>query len=52
MKQGFETVMDYYRSASVVGNIDKFTIPVFGLSAEDDPMQPLSCEFLQVYVLF
>ncbi|OXA58857.1 Abhydrolase domain-containing protein 1 [Folsomia candida] len=40
---GFETVMDYYRSATVIDNVDKFTIPVFGLSSEDDPLQPLSC---------
>lgn len=38
-----------YRSATVIDNVDKFTIPVFGLSSEDDPLQPLSCKFIVKY---
>ncbi|CAG7825577.1 unnamed protein product [Allacma fusca] len=37
---GYESVMDYYKDASVIDNIDKFPIPVFGFNAYDDPLQP------------
>ncbi|CAL8086993.1 unnamed protein product [Orchesella dallaii] len=37
---GFPNVLEYYKSATTSGHIHKFSIPVFALSAEDDPMQP------------
>lgn len=37
---GFANVDEYYRSASTSGNVHKFPIPVFALSAYDDPVQP------------
>lgn len=37
---GFPNVLEYYQSATTNGNIHKFSIPVFALSAADDPMQP------------
>lgn len=37
---GFASVDEYYQSATTSGNIHKFSIPVFALSACDDPMQP------------
>ena len=37
---GYDSVMDYYRAASVKDNVHKFPIPVFGFNAYDDPLQP------------
>jgi len=36
----FPNRLEYYKSASTSGNVHKYTIPVFGLSAADDPLQP------------
>ncbi len=34
---GYDSVMDYYTDAQIVPNVHKFSIPVVGLSALDDP---------------
>jgi len=37
---GFPNAEAYYMYSRVSGRVDKFPIPVFGLSAADDPFQP------------
>jgi len=37
---GFKSVEDYYLDATTSNVIHTFSIPVFGLNAEDDPMSP------------
>ncbi|CAG7834265.1 unnamed protein product [Allacma fusca] len=37
---GFKTVQDYYLDATILNVVSKFSIPVFGFNAEDDPMSP------------
>ncbi|ODM96292.1 Phospholipase ABHD3 [Orchesella cincta] len=37
---GFPNVLEYYKSATTSGHVHKLSIPVFALSAEDDPMCP------------
>lgn len=37
---GFPNVLEYYKSATTNGNVHRYSIPVFALSAGDDPMQP------------
>ena len=36
----YKNVKEYYDAVTVSTRVDKFPIPVFGLSAADDPMQP------------
>jgi predicted alpha/beta-fold hydrolase len=37
---GFSSSEEYYTAAQVTPEIHKFSIPVIGLNAIDDPMQP------------
>lgn len=37
---GFGSSEEYYKAAKIAPEIHKFSIPVFGLNARDDPMQP------------
>lgn len=37
---GFESYEEYYKKACIAPDIDKFSIPIVGLNAIDDPMQP------------
>lgn len=37
---GYANWKEYYTAAQITPYIDKFSIPVFGLNALDDPMQP------------
>ncbi|CAL8148309.1 unnamed protein product [Orchesella dallaii] len=37
---GYESYEEYYKAAKIAPEIQKFSIPVIGLNARDDPMQP------------
>jgi len=37
---GYESYAEYYKAATITPEIHKFSIPVVGLNAMDDPMQP------------
>jgi len=41
---GYPSVAAYYKDASAKGNTHHFSIPVFALNAEDDPMSPAVCK--------
>ena len=43
---GYANVLDYYTDALVSNRVSQFSIPVFGLSATDDPLQPGESEFI------
>ena len=42
---GYANVLEYYNDAVVSNRVNQFSIPVFGLNAIDDPLQPGESEF-------